>query len=171
MVDVKSERCRRERRGEGGEKGRRGRGRDGESERKETKVCVCGGEVMEGCTDREREERESVGGWGNEWKTCQLIAPSFHGNASPFPPTLVSFSLSSSPSLLSHFNLFSGFCFSFVFVRFIWLVDLPLSPSFLPLSSLISSGWPSFPFLSGLALSPFLVVPLELRQVLCRFYL
>lgn len=48
---------------------------------------------------------------GKEWKTwSQLIAPSFHGNTRPFPPTLFFSSLSSlsllsaspTPSLLSH---------------------------------------------------------------------
>lgn len=42
-----------------------------------------------------KEERKGVGWWvGEQWKTqSQLIAPSFHGNTRPFPPTPVSLSL------------------------------------------------------------------------------
>lgn len=117
MVDVERERERR--RGGVGEKGERGvvvtegekkikGGRRGEVRVRRWK---------EEWTGRGREGSRVVGGgWGTSGKTwSQLIAPSFHGNARPFPPTpsLLSLSLflsaSSTPSLLSHFSFFSDF--------------------------------------------------------------
>lgn len=97
--------------------------------------------------------REREGSWwwvGNEWKTwSQLIAPSFHGNSRPFPPTLsltlVSF------SFLCLIHSLTSFTLHFLFVcvtvsiitlrpRFLWLANPPF---FCPPSSPLAN----FPFL------------------------
>lgn len=146
-------------------------------------------------TGRGREGSRVVGGgWGTSGKTwSQLIAPSFHGNARPFPPTpsLLSLSLflsaSSTPSLLSHFSFFSDFfsllhffLFQSVSVitlqppRLLLLAHLPLF-LFLLTPSSPPPGFPpsfplSFPFLPFLSLTPnplltpFLVPSLVLVQ-------
>lgn len=79
------------------------------------------------------------------------MAPSFHGNAWPFPPTLflslspVSFCASPTPSLLSHFIFFSVF-FPFFKDR---LSIITLQPSFSsPISSLFLSYLLIFSLLS-----------------------
>lgn len=106
------------------------------------------------------------------------MAPSFHGNAWPFPPTLflslspVSFCASPTPSLLSHFIFFSVFfpffkdrlsiitlqpSFSLFFLSYLLIFSL-LSFSYLPIKCSLnpSSPKPSFtqvrhvPFLSSL---------------------
>lgn len=105
--------------GEGGvvEEGREGGGREGGKGKTRCLRGKC-----------RKEERKGVGWWS------QLIAPSFHGNARPFPPTPGSFSPLSLPHPLPHFlHIFRSVFPLFVRVcnhvtRFLWP---PFSSSFL----------------------------------------
>lgn len=97
-----------------------------------------------------KEERKGVGWWvGEQWKTwSQLIAPSFHGNTRPFPPTPVSFSPLSLPHPLPHFlhifrSVFPFFvCLYNHVTRLLWP---PFSSSFLSHLLLLSPFVPSLP--------------------------
>lgn len=89
----------------------------------------------------EQSGRGREGSWwwvGNEWKTwSQLIVPSFHGNARPFPPTLFHSHLFLSRHYF-HTSFFfgGGLCLrSFYGPSSVWFL-ISLFP---PLSSLVSS--------------------------------
>lgn len=131
-------------------------------------------------TGRGREGSRVVGGgWGTSGKTwSQLIAPSFHGNARPFPPTPSLLSLSLSLCLIHSLTSFTlQFLFRFFFSSPFFSVSVRLcnhvtassppsarsSPPFLFLLTPSSPppGFPpsfplSFPFLSF----PFFPLPL-----------